>query len=261
MSLPPLAAPRRPSPPSELSSNGPEIRKRGLIQSRQQILRAGGTARPLFRADGALDHLHVPIAPLHEPLIEIHKPLGDLRDGRVLLVNLHENALHLGRRLVDLGVVTVQQGFRYSVFVDREIMKEGIPHRRLLESVLHSLSAEISRGQSLLAQNELDFPELVRLKAAARLEPVAKGEKIERRDRLEYVNLCNECLEDGEDALQRRGCERRVVRAQQLLQVVELVQHFLEPQLVDLMDDDEERLVMFELTRARSLKREELIQF
>src|SRR5436190_4622444 len=134
-------------------------------------------------------------------------------------------------------------------------MKEGIPHRRLRESALHSLSTEISRRQRLLAQQELDLPKLLRLKPAPRLEPVAEREEVERRDRLEHVDLGHEGLEDGENALQCGPGERRVVRAQELLEIVELVQHLLEPQLVDLMDDDEERLVVLELAGTGGLQR------
>src|SRR5712664_3275040 len=98
----------------------------------------------------------------------------------------------------------------------------------------------------------------MRLKAAPRLQPVAKGQKVEWRDRLEHIDLRDERLEDRQNPLERRGGQRRVIGAQQPLQVVELVQHFLEPQLVDLVNDDEERLVVLELSsrsssRARGL--------
>ena len=38
------------------------------------------------------------------------------------------------------------------------------------------------------------------------------------------------------------------------------MQHFLEPQLIDLVDDDEQRLIMLELTRPRVLEREQLFE-
>jgi hypothetical protein len=38
------------------------------------------------------------------------------------------------------------------------------------------------------------------------------------------------------------------------------VQHLLEPQLVDLVDDDEQRLVMLRALRERLLQRKELIE-
>src|SRR6266511_1633341 len=117
--------------------------------------------------------------------------------------------------------IALQQRLRHRILVGGEVVQERIPQRRLLESALDSLSTHTAFGISLkrrpplLAQNELDFPELMRLKPAAGLEPVAKCQKIERRDCLEYVDLCNECLEDGQNALQRRGRQRRVAGSQQ----------------------------------------------
>ena len=95
----------------------------------------------------------------------------------------------------------------------------------------------------------------MRLKAAARLQPVAERQKVERRDRLQHVDLRDQRLENRQNALERGAGERRVVRAQQLLQVVELVQDFLEPQLVDLMDDHEQSLIMLKLTGTGGLER------
>src|SRR2546427_12932664 len=100
----------------------------------------------------------------------------------------------------------------------------------------------------------------MRLKAAARLQPVAECQKVERRDRLQHVDLRDQRLENRQNALERSAGQRRVVRAQQLLQVVELVQDFLEPHLVDLMDDDEEGLVVFQLTRSGLLQGQAFVE-
>ena len=51
-----------------------------------------------------------------------------------------------------------------------------------------------------------------------------------------------------------------LVAAQQLLDTIELVQQLLEPQLVDLMDDDEQQLVVLGTVGPRLLQREELVQ-
>ncbi len=48
-------------------------------------------------------------------------------------------------------------------------------------------------------------------------------------------------------------------RVEQVDHVIELVQHLLEPQLVDLVNDDEEHLVMFGSLRPRALQREQLV--
>ena len=78
---------------------------------------------------------------------------------------------------------------------------------------------------------------------------------MERRHRLEDVELRHQGLQDGEDSLQRVKRVRRVVGRQARLQVIELVQHHLEPELVDLVDDDEERLVVLGPVRERLLQR------
>ena len=82
------------------------------------------------------------------------------------------------------------------------------------------------------------------MKAAAGLEAVAERQELERRHRLEDVDLGDQHLEDREDALEGVERARAVVGAQQLLEIVELVQHLLEPQLVHLVHDDEQRFVV-----------------
>ena len=52
----------------------------------------------------------------------------------------------------------------------------------------------------------------------------------------------------------------RLVAAQQLRDAIELVQQLLEPELVDLVDDDEEQLVVFGPVGPRLLQREELVE-
>ena len=51
-----------------------------------------------------------------------------------------------------------------------------------------------------------------------------------------------------------------VVPVELLLEVRELVQYLLEPELVDLMDDDEEHLVMLGPARKRALQRQKLFE-
>ena len=98
------------------------------------------------------------------------------------------------------------------------------------------------------------------LKAAARLEAIAEREKVERRHCLEHIDLRDQGLENRQNALEGRGGERRVVAAQHVLQEVELVQDFLEPELIDLVDDDEEGFVVLELPLARLLQREKSVE-
>src|SRR6185436_19512921 len=90
--------------------------------------------------------------------------------------------------------------------------------------------------------------------------PVAESEKVERRHRPEHIDLGDERLENGQDALQSRSGKRRVVAAQHPRQIVELVQYFLEPQLVDLVNDDEEGLVVLQLPSSRVLELQEFVE-
>src|SRR6266511_2743114 len=112
--------------------------------------------------------------------------------------------------------IALQQRLRHRILVGGEVVQERIPQRRLLESALDSLSTHTAFGISLkrrpplLAQNELDFPELMRLKPAAGLEPVAKCQKIERRDCLEHIDLRYQRLQNCQNALERGGGQRRV---------------------------------------------------
>src|SRR5436189_6368383 len=140
-------------------------------------------------------------------------------------------------------------------------MKERVPDRRLVEPPLDlfarltPLRVTLERRPPLLANHELALAELVRLEATAGLQPVAEGEKVERGDRLEHVDLRDQRFQNRQNAFEGRARQRRVIRAKQLLEKVQLVQHFLEPQLVDLMDDDEECFVVLQLARPRRLER------
>ena len=85
---------------------------------------------------------------------------------------------------------------------------------------------------------------LIGLKPAGRLEPLAERLELERRHRLENVELRDQDLEDGEDALER------VLRAKRIAPV----EHG-----DDVVDDDEEHLVMLGPFGPRPLQREQLV--
>jgi hypothetical protein len=90
-----------------------------------------------------------------------------------------------------------------------EIPKEGVPERRRLVSALKRGARAAAVGETpnrrlrLHAQQKLDLAELVRLKAAGRVEPLAKAEELERRHRFQDVELRHHDLEDRQDPFQR----------------------------------------------------------
>ena len=65
--------------------------------------------------------------------------------------------------------------------------------------------------------------------------------------------------ENGQDALESRIAGGNVVRVEVLAEIFQLVDHALKPQLVDLMNDDEEQLVVLGSGRNRLLGIEKLI--
>ena len=129
-----------------------------------------------------------------------------------------------------------------------------------LDEILAARGVPLGRTRLLASQQKLQLAELERLEAAPRLQPVAKREELERRHRLQHVNLRHDHLEDREHALERVQRARRVPRFQQRVQVVQLVQHLLEPQLVHLVDDDEQGLVVLRPIGHRSLATEQLVE-
>ena len=108
----------------------------------------------------------------------------------------------------------------------------------------------------LRAEQELDLAELVRLKPARRLEPGAEGQELERRHRLEDVELRDHHLQDRQDPLQRVLRAMRSSWSSSAHHAIELVQQLLEPQLVDLVNDDEEHLVVLGPVGTRLLQRQ-----
>ena len=110
-----------------------------------------------------------------------------------------------------------------------------------------------------MAEGVLDEPELGGLEAAGAVEPVAEAVEGDRRHRLQDVHLGDERLEDGQDALSVASAAARRP-SPGTLQQVGLVEDLLEPELVDLVDDDEQRLVVLRPVRRRRLEVQELVE-
>ena len=108
------------------------------------------------------------------------------------------------------------------------------------------------------AQDRLELAELARLEAGRGLEPLAEGQELDGRHRLDHVELLDDELEDRQNALEGRERPRLVALLEHPLQVAELVDELLEPELVDLVDDDEQDLVV--LVGVRPLGAEDLLE-
>ena len=111
------------------------------------------------------------------------------------------------------------------------------------------------------AEHRLELAEARRLEPRCRIEPVAEGEELERRHRLEDVDLGDQRLEDLEDAVQQVEGGVRVAGLERRLHPEQFVPERLEPELVDLVDDDEQQLIVLGSLRPLGpldLEREQL---
>ena len=145
-----------------------------------------------------------------------------------------------------------------------QVANEGVEqrrarHRRGDPRVLDRVGVVgVQRARVAAAEQRLELAELRRLEAAGGLEPIAEGLELARRHRLQHVDLRDHRLEDREHALEGVERVRRVAVLQAALQVRALVQELLEPQLVDLVDDDEQELVV--LGGARPLGAQHVVE-
>jgi hypothetical protein len=201
-----------------------------------------------------LADLHVAVAPLLHALVEVDEQLAEDRRLGVAPVDVDEQGLD--------GLLVGP--FGHEVPARPEVGEQGVEdvgggHRRLDPRALgRPLGVGPDHPGVAAAEHGLDLAELRRLEARGGVEAVAEGEEARRRERLEHVDLRDDGLEDGQDAAQRPHGAGRVARGQDGAQPAQLVEELLEPQLVDLVDDDEQELVV--LLGAGDLARQELIE-
>ena len=210
---------------------------------------------PALLADRALDHLHVPVAPLLDALVDVDHPLADLRRAGVAAVHLDQAVLHAAARGRRARPRPRDRSARGTTVVQaRPLHRRGDP----VAARARRMVGEHPRVAP--AEHGLELAELRRLEAARALEPAAEARERERRHRLEDVDLGDDRLQDRQDPLHRRERRGGVAGLERPLQIRRLVQQHLEPELVDLVDDDEEQLVVLGPVRQRLLAREELVQ-
>jgi hypothetical protein len=145
------------------------------------------------------------------------------------------------------GLGVVGRGVQAAAREQREelLAERGRVHARAESFRRELVVAEGAQdGVVLEARGELDLAELHGLEAARGVELVAEAEEVDRRHRLEDVYLRDEqllYLGDAADGARRDG---RAVFAHGAGRGVYLVEHLLEPELVRLVDGDEEQLVV-----------------
>ncbi len=109
----------------------------------------------------------------------------------------------------------------------------------VLESLAFWTLEPIQLDAVLDAEGELDLAELAGLEATGVGQERAETRKFGRRHGLQDVDLSDESLQDLQHTLQMVACRIHFVVVQFGDNEVEFVQELLEPEFVDLMDDDE----------------------
>jgi hypothetical protein len=133
-----------------------------------------------------------------------------------------------------------------------------IYHRPFAEELLQSIISWKIRlyvsesGGAFISEDELDFAELHGLKTRCRFKSVAEARERRRRHCLKYVHLRDEHFHDCADALERMNRAEEIASGKISFYFLELVQQLLKPQLVGLVDDDEQRLVVLPDSSAAS---------
>src|SRR5438552_9794159 len=116
------------------------------------------------------------------------------------------------------------------------------------------------RRSSLVSEHKLNFPKLHRLKSRCGLEPIAETRERRRCHRNENIHQRHQHLHDCANPLERMNRPEEIARGEISPYFLELMEQLLEPELVGLMNDDEEHLVVLGGRGTWLLKREQLLK-
>ncbi len=244
--------------------HGPQVGEGRLPERGLQVAGPGRAARAAPRPDGPLDHLDVVIPPLLNALVEVDQQLAHRGGVGVVVVDLLQHLLHSGRGRQRLGDVAVVHVRGHVVALSGQVGQERVEHRRPghrgRDAGLLGAARRVLREHHPVPppQHRFQLAELRGLKAARGAERVPEPGELGRRHGLQHVQLRDHDLQDGQCPPQRAHGVRRLARLQLGLELAQLMQQLLEPQLVDLVGDDEQHLVV--LGRPGLLGREQLVQ-
>lgn len=235
-------------------ADGPQVGKHRQEQRLLQEFDPERAACSLLAADGSLHKLDVAIAPFLQALVEIGH-------------QLKENAQILPFSIKVQQRVQIRFALVRSDTMQADERMKGIVDRGLIEAALQTFDGfriVLLKCQHLgppIAEKELQLAELHALKARGRFEPGAETIKRQGRQRFEDIDLADQRFQDRSAALEGGNAAVEVAAAQVVGDFLQFVQQQLEPQLVDLVNDDEEHLVVLGRLRQRSLEDEQFVEF
>ena len=153
---------------------------------------------------------------------------------------------------------------RHRIAVGLQERAEPVPQRGLGQPTFQAGAFRRIRGDvpqvPLLLQpgEELELAELHRLEPRRRRQQRSEGQEVLRRHRLQHLDVLDQHALDRVDADQVVPRALGIAREHALADRLQLEQQLLEPQLIGLVDDDEQQLVVHRGVRAELLHRQQL---
>jgi diguanylate cyclase (GGDEF)-like protein len=246
------------------AAHGPQVGEGGVPQRGLQVGGAGRAARAAPRADRPLHHLDVVVPPLLHALVQVDQQLAHRGGVGVVVVDLLQHLLYRVRGQQRLGHVAAEDARGHVEALAGQVAQERVEHGRPGHrgrdlGPLRAVRRVLRQHHRVpAAQDRLELAELRRLKAARGAQRFPEPGELGRRHGLQHVELGHHDLQDGQRPAQRAHGVRRLAGLELNLQLGQFVQQLLEPQLVDLVDDDEQHLVV--LVRPGLLGPEQLVQ-
>jgi diguanylate cyclase (GGDEF)-like protein len=244
--------------------HGPQVREGRVPQRGLQVGGTGRAARAAPRADRPLHHLDVVVPPLLHALVQVDQQLAHRGGVGVVVVDLLQHLLYRVRGQHWLGHVAAADVRGHVEALAGQVAQERVEHGRPGHrgrdlGPLRAVRRVLRQHHRVpAAQDRLELAELRRLKAARGAQRLSEPGELGRRHGLQHVELGHHDLQDGQRPAQRAHGVRRLPGLELDLQLGQFVQQLLEPQFVDLVDDDEQHLVV--LVRPRLLGPEQLVQ-
>src|ERR1051326_577392 len=113
---------------------------------------------------------------------------------------------------------------------------------------------------AFVTENEFHLAKLHRLKSGRGLEPVTKAGETRRRHGFENIDLRDQHFHDRADPFKRVDCAEEIAAREIAIYFREFMKQLLEPELVGLMNDDEEHFVVLRRNGTRFLQGEKVFQ-
>src|SRR5580704_5339851 len=241
----------------QIRSRFPQFREEFLFQRVLQVGRAGAAARSHANANRALDHLNVAKAPAYDEFVELGEAFAYVNPVAMIALVAVERVNGFGASLKvfflgGAGGRGLQRTQRFESL--EKNIAQGILAQAAEEDGV-SFRSELVVAEHFFvfqAAEEFELAELFGLKTAGWSQLSAKCEEVRGQHRFEDGELLDQDAHYFRAAAQQaRGFIHTITRggifasgAQVCDDSVEIVEQFLEPELVGLVNDDEKQFIV-----------------